>query len=194
MQRFFFFNNISYAALKLLPSQLQQFGFFSVFMLCLTFHCLVSNCVSFTMARLLSCAVWWDAPYVSGWVTSAPLCAPSILTLVQLFPSCDGESRPVVLCLLYCVSDHAAVTASPKPPSRDLGGWATPRSTEECGRTVVREWTTLPIPELLEMASCRRSLLNRPSWTSSIYQSSARCTKKKKKEKERLGQYNSNNS
>ena len=40
-------------------------------------------------------------------------------------------------------------------PSGHLGGWVTPWPSEKCWMNVVKEWTSLPMPELRTMASSR---------------------------------------
>ena len=49
-----------------------------------------------------------------------------------------------------------ATTASPKPPFRDLGGWAMPFRQRKCWMDNIKEWTSLPVLELLAWASCRK--------------------------------------
>ena len=41
-------------------------------------------------------------------------------------------------------------------PSGHLGGWVMLWSAEEIGMNIIKEWTSLPMPELLTRACCRK--------------------------------------
>ena len=59
---------------------------------------------------------------------------------------CETETCMVWAC-------HTSRQPLQKHPSGHLGGWATLWSAEEM---LLKEWTCLPMPELLTMASCRK--------------------------------------
>ena len=64
-----------------------------------------------------------------------------------------GSPQPLCLpeSILAC---HVPQQPPQSPHLVQLGGWATLRSAEEMLDGLINEWTSLPKPELLTMASC----------------------------------------